>query len=232
MNPPRMIRVLVADDDAMVREAYRAFFANQDSLSLVGEARNGAEAIDAYGVLNPDVVLMDLQMPGTSGIDATREITTRWPGACVVALTTFGTRDYIVAALRAGASGYLLKDTGAQSLLVGIQQALRGDMPLSSAIRRQLVASMTSTEQIEREPVDIGLTPREVELLGWLAQGLTNYQIGRQMFVSEGSVKQYLTHIGAKMGAKSRTQMLIKSIQLNIVDPRNLPALDHVAGDR
>lgn len=228
MTTPTRTRVLAVDDDALVRDAFRSFFKTLDDFTLVGEARNGAEGVDSYSTLRPDLVLMDLQMPGSSGIEATQKICSRWGDACVVALTTFGTRDYIVAALRAGASGYLLKDTGAQNLVAGMRQALRGDMPLSSSVRRQLVDSLTSEESIARDPVDIGLTPRETELLGWLTQGMTNYQIGRQMYVSEGSVKQYLAHIGDKMGVKSRTQILVKAIQLNIVNPHALPPVTQV----
>ncbi|WP_232547028.1 response regulator [Propioniciclava soli] len=226
----RAVRVLVADDDALVREAYRSFFRTTPTYTLVGEARNGNEAHDTYATLLPDVVLMDLQMPTCSGIEATSRICARWSNACVVALTTFGTREYIVAALRAGASGYLLKDTGAHNLVAGIEQAMRGDMPMSASVRRQLVDSVTSDNPVGRQPVDIGLTPRETELLGWLTQGLTNVQIGRQMYVSEGSVKQYLAHVGDKMGVKSRTQILVRAIQLNIVDPHSLPAVsEHMA---
>ncbi|MCB0910200.1 MAG: response regulator transcription factor [Propionibacteriaceae bacterium] len=223
MNSP--IRILVADDDALVRAAYRSFFQPRDDFTLVGEARDGAEAVASFGILQPDIVLMDLQMPGTSGIQATQQISSRWSGACIVALTTFGTREYVVAALRAGAAGYLLKDVGGTNLVAGLHQALRGDMPLSSAVRRQLVTTLTEEDAIGREPVDIGLTPREVELLGWLTHGLTNLQIGREMFVSEGSVKQYLAHVAEKMGVKSRTQILVRAIQLNIVNPRALPSL-------
>ena len=222
MKPTSPSRILIADDDALVREAYRSFFDGQSDFSLVAEARNGAEAVDAYMVVRPDIVLMDLQMPGMSGIDATAAICARRRDACIVALTTFGTRDYIVAALKAGASGYLLKDTGADNLIAGMHQALRGDMPLSSSVRRQLVTSITADEPVTT-PVDVGLTPREVELLQWLTQGMTNYQIGRQMYVSEGSVKQYLAHIGDKLGVKSRTQILVRAIQLNIVDPHHMP---------
>lgn len=223
MNALAPARVLIADDDPLVRQAYRAFFAAQDAFVLAGEARNGQEALDSYALLKPAIVLMDLQMPVMAGIEATEKICARWSDACVVALTTFGTRDYVVAALKAGASGYLLKDSGADNLVAGMHQALRGDMPLSASVRRQLVHSVTS-DAVARTPVDIGLTPRETELLGWLTQGMTNYQIGRAMYVSEGSVKQYLSHIGDKLGVKSRTQILIRAIQLDIVDPRTTPA--------
>ena len=217
-------RVLVIDDDPLVREAYQAFFSQQEEFAVCGEARNGAEGVTAYADLQPDVVLMDLQMPVLSGIDATRQICDRWPEACVVAMTTFGTSEYVVAALRAGASGYLLKDVGGPALLAALRQALAGDMPLSSPVRRELVSSVVQ----DRSPdpvghVDVGLTPREHELLGWLAQGLNNQQIGAQMYVSEGSVKQYLLHIGRKLGVKSRTGILVRAIQVDAVDPRALP---------
>ncbi|QIK72332.1 response regulator transcription factor [Propioniciclava coleopterorum] len=218
-STPAAVRVLIADDDVLVRDAYRAFFAARGEFTLVGEARNGTEAVECYATLEPDIVLMDLQMPGMSGIEATGAICAKRRDACVVALTTFGTREYIVAALRAGASGYLLKDAGADNLLAGMHQALRGDMPLSSAVRRQLVATVTSEESSPRPSADVGLTPREHELLQWLTKGMTNYQIARQMYVSEGSVKQYLAHIGDKLGVKSRTQILVRAIQLGLVDP-------------
>jgi DNA-binding NarL/FixJ family response regulator len=222
MNDPA--RVLVVDDDPLVREAYRAFFAHQRDFLVCGEARNGAEGVEAYRTERPDVVLMDLQMPVLSGLDATRRICTGWPDACVVAMTTFSTSEYVVAALRAGASGYLLKDVGGPGLLEGLRQALAGEMPLSSAVRRELVSSL-----VERPaPVPViatraTVTPRELELLGWLAQGLTNAEIGAQMYVSEGSVKQYLLQVGRKLGVKSRTGILIRSVQLDLVDPHALP---------
>ncbi|MFT4294000.1 MAG: response regulator transcription factor [Micropruina sp.] len=224
------VRILVADDDAQVREAYRSFFAGRPEVQLVGEAHDGAEAIDAYRELNPDLVLMDLQMPGTSGIDAIRAITERWPSSRVVALTTFGTRDYVVAALRAGASGYLLKGTGGPALLAAIQGALAGEMPLSSAVRRELVASLVTADEPPRTAPADDLTPREVELVAWLAHGLTNRQIGRRMLLSEGSVKQYLTRIAGKLGVTSRIQVLVRAIHLGIVDPTTLPSMGNRPG--
>lgn len=206
-----------------MRAAYAAFFSPQEEFAVCGEARNGAEGVQAYARLTPDLVLMDLQMPVLSGIEATRQICTRWPGACVVAITTFGSNEYVVAALRAGASGYLLKDTAGPALLAGLRQALAGDMPLSGSVRRELVASVVADRSAPAAEPDLALSAKEYELLGWLAQGLTNAQIGAQMYVSEGSVKQYLTQLGRKLGVTSRTGILVRAIQLNLVDPHALP---------
>lgn len=217
-------RILVADDEPQVRDAYGAFFCAQAEFAVCGEARNGAEAVTAYATLLPEIVLMDLQMPVMSGIEATRQINQSWPNACVVAMTTFGTSDYVVAALRAGAAGYLLKDIGGVGLLAGLRQAMAGEMPLSSAVRRELVSSVVEDGRpavgglVERD-----LTAREHEVLSFLARGLTNSQIGTRMYVSEGSVKQYLSQIGQKLGVRSRTGILIRAVQLNLVDPHALP---------
>jgi len=213
-------RVLVVDDDAQVRDAYRSFLLSNADFELVGEATNGQEGVQEFARLQPDIVLMDMQMPVMTGIEATRAICSRWPGACIVALTTFGSSEYIVAALKAGASGYLLKDATAKALPASMHQALAGEMPLSSAVRRALVASVVSDGPSETPTTDdLELTAREKELLGWLGQGLSNHQIAQRMFVSEGTVKQYLAHAGNKLGVKSRTQILVRAIQLNLVDP-------------
>lgn len=206
----------MADDDGLVREAYRSFFEAHPDLSLVGEATNGAEAVAAYGELHPDLVVMDLQMPLVSGVEATRSICSQDPHACVVAMTTFSSRDHVVAALEAGAAGYLVKGVSGDQFMAGLRQALAGDMPLSPAVRRQLVTVVRSRRQ-DVEPV--ALPPRQLELLRWLALGLTNRQIARRMHVSEGSIKQYLARAGEKLDASSRTQLLIRAIQSGLVDP-------------
>lgn len=215
--------VLVVDDDAFVREAFRAFFMHQNTFRQVGEARDGLEGIDAYSRLRPDVVLMDLQMPTMSGIDATAEITAHFPDACVVALTTFGGAEYVVPALRAGASGYLLKDSGAAAVMNGLRAAVNGEMPLSPSVRRELVGAVKNESRVRTPAPDIPVTQREQELLEWLAYGMTNAEIAAKMYVSEGSVKQYLGHIGDKLGVKSRTQILVRAIQLDLVDPHGIP---------
>lgn len=216
-------RVLVVDDEPAVRDAYTGFLQAQDGVEVCGQAGDGQVAVSAFESLRPDVVLMDLGMPRVSGLMATEQICRRWPGACVVALTTFGDRESIVAALRAGAAGYLLKDCGGAALVAGIRQARDGEMPLSAPVRRQLVASVVREGVL---PGRAHLTPRERELVNLLAQGLTNQQIGHRMHVSEGSVKQYLTNVGTKLRARSRTQVLIRAVQLNLVDPHGLPPLD------
>lgn len=221
--------VLIADDESVVRAAYRTFLTRLDGFRLAGEAASGREAIEQYDALQPDLVLMDLNMPELDGISAIREITTRWPNACVLALTTFGTNAYVVEALRAGASGYLTKDATRIDLVAGMEQALRGDMPLSPAVRRELVSELAAKPGPDAQGAEGGtptLSEREIELLGWLAQGLTNAQIASRMHVSEGSVKQYLVRVGAKLDAVSRTQILIRSIQLGFVDPHAIPMGD------
>ena len=223
VNAPDL-RLLVVDDDAAVREALVRFFASRAGVEVVGEARDGFEAIDSYDELRPDVVLMDLQMPRLSGVDATRRICARNPRACVVAMTTFGTREHVVAALRAGASGYLVKDTRGDELIAALHGARVGEMPLSSGVRRELVSTLVvdAAPRVEHDP---GLTPRELELTQWLAHGLTNGQIATRMHLSEGSVKQYLTRVADKLGVGSRTQVLVRTIQLGIVDSGALPPL-------
>lgn len=225
LEPQQPHRVLVVDDDPLVRGAYRGFFAQQHEFEVCAEAADGAEAVATYERMRPDLVLMDLQMPVLSGIEAIGRICGRWPEACVVALTTFGTQDYVIAALRAGAAGYLVKDVGGPGLLSGMRSALAGDMPLSGAVRRELVASVLDSAAPPASTDSNGLTDREIAVLGWLALGLTNSQIAGRMYVSEGSVKQYLATIGVKFGVKSRTGILIRSIQLQVVDPHALPPL-------
>lgn len=223
-------QVLVVDDDHVIRASYRQIIEHLEGFEHCGEAATGRVALERYDELRPDLVLMDIQMPEMSGIEATTQICRRWPQACIVVITTFGTADFVVAALRAGASGYLLKDATAEVLHTGMRQAVDGEMPLSAPVRRALVSSMLADPHpvpppVAR-PVARALTPRELELVQWLAQGLTNQQIADRMFLSTGSVKQYLSHVGEKLGARSRTQILITAVRLRLVDP---DAADHQA---
>ncbi|WP_203566831.1 response regulator [Aestuariimicrobium ganziense] len=218
------IRVMVADDSPQVRAALSRFLEARADLELVGEASDGAQAVEVYGSVLPDLVLMDLQMPATSGIEAIERICRRWPDAVVVAFTTFATHDHVVRALRGGAAGYLLKDVGAHGLVEGMHQALAGEMPLSPAVRQRLVASLHGAPAGQGRVH--GITPREVEVLQWLAHGLSNAEIGARLNVAEGTVKQHMANVAGKLEARSRTQVLVRAIQLGVVDPENLPALD------
>ncbi|MFV0428565.1 MAG: response regulator [Arachnia sp.] len=217
------IRVLIADDDPDVRGLYRGFFEAHPDFELAAEAADGEAAVAAFTAHRPDVTLMDLEMPLRDGVWATQGICAADPSACVVVLTSFATRDYIVAALRAGAAGYLVKAAGGGAIAAGIRQALDGDMPLSSSVRRQLVATLTPSPA--PPTARVALTPRETELVTWLAHGMTNQQIATRMHLSQGSVKQYVARVSGKLGVVSRTQVLVRVIQLGIVDPADLPAV-------
>jgi DNA-binding NarL/FixJ family response regulator len=213
-------QVLVVDDDPVVRDSYRAILDHLAGFELCGEAATGRAAVERYDELGPDLVLMDIQMPVMSGVEATTEICRRSPRACVVIITTFGTADYVVAALRAGAAGYLLKDATPELLHTGMRQAIAGEMPLSGPVRRELVSSVIAEgDRVVPRPIAPALTPRERELMQWLAQGLSNQQIAERMYLSTGSVKQYMSNVGAKLGARSRTQILVAALRLRLFDP-------------
>lgn len=210
------LRIVIVDDDAQMRGAMMEFLSQEPGHDVVASVGDGRAGVLAFERERPDVVLMDLQMPVLSGIEAIAEIRANDPRACVVAMTTFDTRDRVVAALRAGAAGYLLKDSTAEQICDGIEQAFRGEMPLSAAVRRELVLSVAQEHPAQRP--GISLTPRQCELVGWLAEGLTNQQISQRMYLSEGSVKQYLNQISQRLGASNRTQVLVKALQLGLVD--------------
>ena len=220
-DPSATTTVLVVDDDAMVRATFVALFAREPAHELLGCAETGAEGVRLAKQWHPDVILMDLNMPGLGGIKATEQIVADDPNACVVALTTFSDHDHIARMLQAGASGYLMKHTDRATLLAALAAARVGDMPLAPEVRQTLVASILRDRAAAPEPPK--LAPRELELLRWLAEGLSNREIARRMFLTEGSVKQYLSQIGEKLQRKSRTQILIRAIQLGLVDPHDPP---------
>ncbi|MDR0284257.1 MAG: response regulator transcription factor [Propionibacteriaceae bacterium] len=208
--------VAIVDDEAEVREVYRAYFSRCADFEFVGDAVNGEDGVVLYRDKKPDILLMDLKMPGMSGVDAIAAICAKVPTACVIALTTFGTIDLITGALQAGASGYLLKDCGPDELTEALHQAVDGEMPLSAGVRRALV------DAIESAPRAVGpapsVTPRESELLQLLALGLSNQEMADRLFLTEGTVKQYMSHVGDKLGVRPRVQILVRVLQLHLVD--------------
>jgi len=213
------IRVIIVDDESLVRAALRVFLESSDGFELVGEADNGADAITLVRATQPDVVLMDVQMPIMDGIEATQRLTREFPGLKIVALTTFSTERVIVPMLSAGASGFLVKDTSPDRILDAARLAHEGGYVLSPRVAKELVTSVQSgaasaTRELGR---DEELTERELEVVTLLAQGMSNAEIAAAMFVSEATVKSHLGRMTPKWGVRDRIQVLIRATQLGLV---------------
>jgi len=217
-GPP--IRVVLVDDHAMVRHGLQQLLNADEGIEVVGTAQDGAEAVDVVARLRPDVVLMDLQMPGVDGVEATRRIVAASPDAAsraqVVVLTSFSDRERIVAALDAGAVGYLLKDAEPQDLLDGIRAAARGESPLHPRAARELLEARS--HGAPATPT-VALTPREAEVLGLVRQGLANKQIARRLGISERTVKAHLTSTFQRIGVVDRTQAALWAERNGITPP-------------
>jgi DNA-binding NarL/FixJ family response regulator len=196
-----VIRVLIAEDHAMVRAGLTELLGNRDDIEVVGEAADGAEAIERARDVAPDVVLMDLSMPGVDGIEATRQITVEVPAAHVVVLTSFSDRERILDALDAGAVGYLLKDLEPEELHRGILAAARGESPLAPKAAHAVLSA-----RAEARPATVELTGREREVLDLVAEGLPNKLIARRLEISEKTVKAHLTRVFQTIGVTDRTQ--------------------------
>jgi DNA-binding NarL/FixJ family response regulator len=198
---PGVIRVLLAEDHPVVRVGLERMLGNEEGIEVVGAAQNGSEAVELTGRLRPDVVLMDLSMPVLDGIEATRRIVAAHDGEVrVVVLTSFSDRQQIMAALDAGASGYLLKDAEPQELLAGVRAAARGDAPLAPRAAREVL-----TARAEERP-EVDLSPRERDVLALVAEGMPNKRIAQRLAISESTVKAHLTSIFQRIGVTDRTQ--------------------------
>lgn len=218
------LRILIADDQPLMSGALRVLVASAPGMTCVGVVANGVEAVEACAAIEPDVVLMDMQMPLMDGVEATRRIKDTHPAIRVLAITTFTSEDYLVPALRAGAGGYLLKDAEPPAILGAIQAVHRGESVLSPAVATKLLAS------IERDRPTVGptsvqpgspdgsdLTERELGVLRLLARGQSNPEIAANLFVSESTVKANLTRIMAKLEVRDRVQLIIRAAQLGLV---------------
>jgi DNA-binding NarL/FixJ family response regulator len=201
VSEPDTIKVVLVDDHAMVRLGLEQLLGAADGIDVVGTAGGGREALKIVQMTSPDVVLMDLQMPDVDGVTATRRIVAANSAAQVVVLTSFSDSERIVAALDAGAVGYLLKDAEPEDLLEGVRAAARGESPLHPRAARQLLTARSASRG---GPVD--LTPREAEVLGLVRQGLANKQIARRLGISERTVKAHLTSTFQRIGVADRTQ--------------------------
>jgi NarL family two-component system response regulator YdfI len=210
-----MIRVLIADDHLVVREGLHTILEVSGDIEPVGEAADGAEAVRRVGELSPDVVLMDLRMPGMDGIEAIKQIKASYQAVEIVILTTYDDDEYIVQGLRAGARGYLLKDTGRQALFETIRAAARGESLLPSAVVDKVVARLSTPR-----PVPSGsLSEREQEVLALLAQGASNKEISLRLQITERTVKAHVTSIFNKLGVNSRAEAVAVALRQGLLPP-------------
>jgi DNA-binding NarL/FixJ family response regulator len=216
------VRVLVADDQALVRAGFRKILEADAAIEVVGEAADGLEAVECARVLLPDVVLMDIRMPGLDGIAATRQLADeRKDGPRVLVLTTFGLEEYVYEALRAGASGFLLKDVPPEQLIGAVHVVARGDALLDPAITRSVIEEFASKPAVRRELAGRleELTPRERDVFGLVARGLSNAEIARELVVSDGTVKTHVAHLLLKLGLRDRVQAVIYAYEAGVVQP-------------
>ncbi|MCC8479149.1 response regulator transcription factor [Streptomyces parvus] len=224
MNPP--IRAVIADDQMMVRQGFTVLLNAEPDIEVVGQAVNGLDAIDKVAELAPDVVLMDIRMPELGGIEATRRITSPEGSTVkVLVLTTFDLDEYVYEALRAGASGFLLKDASADELAHAVRVVASGDALLSPNITKRLIVEFSRTAGAPRAPLKErvgGLTERETEVLTLIAGGLSNAEIARQLIVAEQTVKTHVGRILVKLGIRDRTQAAVFAYESGLVRPGGL----------
>ncbi len=212
----QVIRILVVDDHAIVREGLRALISGKSDLELLGEARDGQEAVFQARSLQPDVILMDLVMPGKSGIQAIQEICQENPKARILVLTSFDEDDQVFSAIKAGALGYLLKDSSPQELLEAIRCVYRGESSLHPAVARKLILGYGEDRNAELSTMD-ALTEREVEVLKLVALGLSNQNIAHQLHISEGTVRFHVGNVLGKLGLENRTQAALHALREGLV---------------
>jgi two-component system, NarL family, response regulator LiaR len=213
-----MIRVLIVDDHGVVREGLRAFLELQEGIEVAGEAGDGDEAIEVATRLRPDVILMDLVMPGRGGVDAMRSLRELVPDARVIVLTSFLDDDKLLPALRSGAAGYLLKNAEPQELARAVRAAHAGEALLDPVVAARLVETLAADGGAE--PLD-RLTPREREVLMLIGRGFPNKLIARELEVSEKTVKTHVGHVLAKLGVTDRTQAAVFAVRAGLVSPRS-----------
>jgi DNA-binding NarL/FixJ family response regulator len=214
------VRVLVVDDQALFREALATLLGARPEVEVVGEAGNGHQALERAAALQPDVVLMDLHMPVLDGIAATRRLTVEQPGVRVLALTTFDDDEDVFAALRAGALGYMLKDVSSDRLVEAVLSAARGESVLQPSVAAKVVARFAQLDDVPRprpQPLVVPLSDRELDVLRLLADGRSNREIAAALFLAEGTVKNQVTNVLGKLGARDRTQAALRARALDLL---------------
>ncbi|HKN93671.1 MAG TPA: response regulator transcription factor [Thermoleophilaceae bacterium] len=214
-------RILIADDQSLVRAGFRKLLESAPDIEVVGEAADGEEAVEQARRLLPSLVLMDIRMPRLDGIEATRRLTNDGDGTRVLILTTFGLDDYVYDALRAGASGFMLKDAPPEELLAAIEVIARGDALIAPSVTRAVIEEFTRRSPAPKPPAPMldELTAREREVLELLAQGLSNGEIAERLVVSGGTVKTHVAHVLAKLGLRDRVQAVILAYESGLITP-------------
>ncbi|MFD6885025.1 response regulator [Streptomyces sp. NPDC059957] len=216
------IRVLIVDDQMMVREGFSVLLNAMDGIEVAGEAVNGREAIAQVAALKPDVVLMDIRMPEMNGLEATREIVAADTDAKVLVLTTFDLDEYVYQALRAGASGFLLKDASARQLADGVRVVAAGEALLAPSVTKRLITEFSKLSETRPQVGSAGvaeLTERETEVLVLIAQGLSNAEIADRLIIAESTIKTHVSRILVKLGLRDRTQAAVFAYETRLVTP-------------
>jgi DNA-binding NarL/FixJ family response regulator len=207
------MKVIICDDQDIVRDGLELLLKLESDIEIVGIASDGSEAVEMAVREKPDLVLMDLKMPVMNGVDATREIKSKCPGVKVLVLTTYGTDDWVFDAIRAGASGYLLKDAPREGVLSAIRGTVEGKTYVDPSVAGKILGELSGTKKKPAASITGKLTQREIEVLQLLAKGLSNDDIAKQLFLSEGTVRNHISSIVAKLGVSDRTQAAIVAIQ-------------------
>jgi DNA-binding NarL/FixJ family response regulator len=216
------IKILIADDQALVRTGFRKILESEPNLEVVGEAGDGGEAVEAALLLRPDVVLMDIRMPRLDGLEATRRLAGK---TRVLVLTTFDLNEYVYEALRAGASGFLLKDAPADQLVTAIRVVAAGEALLAPSITRRLIEEFARRPPSNARPAELeALSPRELEVLRLVARGLSNAEIASELYVSDATVKTHVSRILQKLNLRDRVQAVVRAYESGLLQPGDLAA--------
>jgi DNA-binding NarL/FixJ family response regulator len=212
------IRVLVVDDQSMVRAGFRLLLADETDIDVVAEASNGREAIAQAARSHPDVILMDIRMPQLDGLEATRRILATDSSARILILTTFDLDDYVFEALRAGASGFVLKDEPPEQLIAAVRTIAAGDALLSPAVTRRVIRRFSSVHKQAPPPAISTLTSRELEVFALITRGMSNAEIGQQLYISDTTVKTHVTRLLQKLDLRDRAQAIVLAYQTGLFE--------------
>jgi DNA-binding NarL/FixJ family response regulator len=215
-----LVRLMLVDDQRLMREGLRTLLELEGGFEVVAEAGDGSTALEAYARTQPDVVLMDVRMPGMDGVEATRRLRQRWPEARIIILTTFSEDAYVFEGLRVGALGYLLKDVSGQQLAEAVRTVAAGGALIDPTVARRVLEEFARSVPPARVPsagLDEPLSGRELDVLRLLAGGLSNREIGRELHLTEGTVKNYVTGVLQKLGARDRTQAALRGRELGLM---------------